>query len=295
MIKKRNISLGVFLLSLGAVWALANVGIINRSILDSLFLLWPLLLVAAGIVIIFRENVLVRVGVWLLLLAVLIGHSYFTAGNTGSGRLTKGRTISIRKPVETQYGEIELSIAGTVLNIGSGAGNLVDMNTDDPDITCLEDYKNNKEKAILSFKSDRKLKTSRFNSRNESFFNLNGDVVWDIDVNVGAVSGAIDISELNVKSLDIDAGACDLKLICGGKYESTDIKIDAGASKIDLVIQKETGARIKLDGIMSKKNLDDLGWEKTGGYYISPNYNSAGNKVDIDINIGAGNLTVDIV
>lgn len=295
MINKRNISLGVFLLSLGTVWALTNVGIINRSILDSLFLLWPLLLVAAGIVIIFRESVLVRVGVWLLLLAVLIGHSYFTAGNTNSGRLIQGRTISIRKPVETRYGEIELSIAGTVLNIGSGTGNLVDMNTDDPDITCLEDYKNNKEKAILSFKSDRKLKTSQFNSRDESFFHLNGDVVWDIDVNVGAVSGAIDISELNVKSLDIDAGACDLKLICGGKYESTDIKIDAGASKIDLVIQKETGARIKVDGIMSKKNLDYLGWEKTGGYYISPNYNSAGNKVDIDINIGAGNLTVDIV
>lgn len=77
--KSRNIGMGIFFIIVGAVWLLVNLGYIRGWwILNSLSVLWPLLLVVIGINIIFRGNAVINIIVWLLFAAAVIGYSFHT-------------------------------------------------------------------------------------------------------------------------------------------------------------------------------------------------------------------------
>ena len=296
--RNRNIGFGIFLLSIGIIWALVNIGIIDWSVFESVLVLWPLLLVMAGINVVFRDNPIVKTVTWLLFLAIVIVYGYYNDRNAGfiPGRAVNGEKVVVQKLTETGSGELRLALGGTRLFVDSETQNLMDAYTEDPDVRYTEDYRNNNETAVLKF--EKKLRHITFGRRMGEYnseFHLNKDVLWDIDMDIGAVSGTLDMSELKVRDLDMDVGAGNLKLICGNKQESSRIKIDAGASKIGLVVPKDAGVRIKVDGVLSKENLENLGWDKrSGGYYVSPNYDGTASKIDVDIDMGAGKLTVDV-
>jgi DUF4097 and DUF4098 domain-containing protein YvlB len=59
-------------------------------------------------------------------------------------------------------------------------------------------------------------------------------MIWDIDIDTGAVNGTLDISNLKINSIDLDTGAANLDLAFGNKNKSTDVKVDAVASNINI-------------------------------------------------------------
>ena len=75
--KSKGRGFGIVLLSAGIVWLLAMADIVTLSTLKAVYTLWPLILVAIGISIIFKKNGLVKIAVWFTLLAVIIGYGYF--------------------------------------------------------------------------------------------------------------------------------------------------------------------------------------------------------------------------
>jgi hypothetical protein len=82
------------------------------------------------------------------------------------------------------------------------------------------------------------------------------------------------------------------KIIFGNKYKSTKATIKAGASSFDIVVPKDAGVRVNMDGALIGNNLRDLGWNRENNYYISPNYNNAENKIDLDIKMGLGSMNI---
>lgn len=292
--KHRNIGLGIFLLSIGIIWALINTGVINWSILDSLLVLWPLVLVVIGVVIVFRENAVVRVVAWLLFLAVVVSYSYFTEANAGSGNTSVSGSVSVEKLDDTKYGELKLALGGLRLNLDSNTDKLLEADVKDPDVKHSVGYRNNNETALLNFNKNRGFTLKRIAREYDGEFHLNRDVIWDMDLKVGAASGVIDLSGLKVRDLEVDAGACNLTLVCGSNYQSTNIRVNAGASKFNLVVPENAGVRIKVDGIFSRGELDSLGWERRDGHYVSRNYDTSESRIDVDMKLGAGKLSVDI-
>lgn len=291
---KKNTGLGVFLLSIGVFWALMSFGVIDWSIFDALLVLWPLIFIVIGISIVFKDNVIVRSSVWIIFLVVLALYGQFTGSGTEYISSNEQQRIFVEKPQETLKGELQLLLGGIRLDVSSDTDKLIDAFVSDPDVKHTVDFKNGKQTAEVNI-NKKKYSINRGNIGNyDCKVDLNGNVIWNMDIKTGAVDGVIDMSHLKVEEFDLGVGAGKLKLIFGNEYENTNVDIDAGASMIDMVVPKSAGVKIKMDGALNKTNFDELNWQKKDGYYISPNYNEAASTIIVKVNMGVGKFTVNV-
>lgn len=293
----KNLSFGVLLLSIGIIWALVNMGIITWSVFGSIRVLWPLIFVMIGVNVIFRNNEIVKALGWIVLLTVIVAYGYFNHGtriNTIESIVAgDGNKVTIEKLPETRNGELRLDLGVVRLDMGSGAVNLVEGVLTDSNTRYTVDYKGGRQTAEIRFRKDRLTVFDENIFEQGCKLDLNNDVVWDMKLNVGAVSGTVDMSGLKVKKFDMNTGAGNLKLIFGGLSESTDVNIDAGASKIDIVVPDGVGVRVDFDGGLNKTNLREIGWKRqNGNIYLSPNYDQSKAKINMEVDMGVGTFNV---
>ena len=92
--------------------------------------------------------------------------------------------------------------------------------------------------------------------------------------------------------MDLDSGVASLTIVLGDKHD-LDFSIDSGASSIDLIIPSGVGLRIDMDSGLTSTNIEDLGLIDTGDYYITPNFDSADVKINLDIDMGVGKINFE--
>jgi len=287
-----KLSIGVILVTIGIFFLLINLGFISFSILFGIFDLWPLILIVVGINILFKKKLIVSFITWTLFLIVLIFYGAFYEGRNIIG--STGYNTNFTKPIETLYGELDLDIGAAKLNVGSEEINLLSVNLQGAKLDYKDMYNNNKETVVFSFQNKNYNKINLTNKGNNYKFNLNKDVIWDLDLDLGAVSGKLNLEEIRIKSIDLDFGAGNLDIILGTKYNKSQINIDSGASNLTIVIPKEAGVKLKLDAALTKTNIDDLNLKKSGDYYLSTNYEEATTKLEFEINMGVGKVDFKI-
>lgn len=271
-----------------------SIGVLNWSVFEALYKLWPLLLVAVGINIIFRNNAIIRVVVWLVLLAVIVSYSFFVnIRYDGAKVLTTGHS-TYEKLAETKNGELKVALGGIKIDVDSKTNNLMDADISGSDITKEINYNSSKDTAYINFDRKKYFFPNPDRISEECLLHLNNDVIWDLDFKVGAVKGTLDMTDLKVKDMNVDVGAGKFDMLFGDKFKSTNVTINAGASSIDLTIPKSTGVRVKMNEAISKNNLNELGWEKRDGYYISPEYSTAENKIDFEVHMGVGKFEINM-
>lgn len=291
----RHIRSGIFFISLGIVFLLINFNIVSGwSLLRTLIEYWPAIFIVIGINIIFRKNQIVRVITWLLFLTAIVGYSYFYDGNFGrwDGQWTTASSnVQIENAASLENGVFTLGLGGTRIKIDSTDSRLVDAYISDRDI--VKDYRDDGKTAYISFKNNNNLFILP-GSHGENRFSMNKDVIWDMEIDTGAIDGYIDMTDLKVKDLNIKSGAANFKIIFGDNYKAAHASIKAGASSFDVVVPKGSGVRVNLEGALTGNNLNSLGWGRDGKYYVSPGYDSAVNKIDIDVSMGVGSFNVSV-
>jgi len=292
--KGRSIGFGIFILSIGVIWILFNLGIINWSILDALYRLWPLIFVVIGINVIFRNNSIVRGITWLAFLAAIISYGYFFPNVPATQKPGEGGNVSIEMPAETKRGELDLELGGVNLDVASTSARLVEAFVSDPDINHSVGYGNGKETATIRFNKKNRFAIYPGSVNSQLKVNLNENVLWNMNVKTGAVKGMLDLSRLRVENLKVDAGAAKLDFVFGRKSENFNVRLNAGASDIGVTVPSGSGVRIRMDGALNGTNLNELGWEKQGKVYTSPGYDSAPAKIDMEVKMGVGHFTVKV-
>lgn len=292
----RHLRSGIFIISIGVLFLLINFNIINGWAVLSTFLeFWPAIFIMIGINIIFRKNDIVRTVTWLIFLTALVSYSYFNgvtynAGNNSRTSITNEK-IEYKSGVER--GNLKLDLGGTRLMVDSTNNNLLEGYVSDPNLERRDSYTDGGKTASIQYGRDHGFYFWPIGNH-ESSFSLNKDVIWNLDINTGAAEGILDMTDLKVENISINAGAVDIKLLFGSKTKSTYARIKAGASSFDVTVPKDAGARVRLDGALTGNNLRELGWSRQGKEYISPNYNSSQNKIDIDVSMGVGSFTVNV-
>lgn len=206
-----KITTGANLIVLGIIFLLMNLGYISFNILFSIFDLWPLILIVAGVNILFKKRRIVSFITWTLFFIILIIYGSFYEKKITNSDPVKNN-IMIEKPRETVSGKFDLDIGAARVNINSEEENLLSASLDGRELDYKENFKNNKEAVSLSFKS-KNIRGLNLNSINSNYsFNLNKDMVWNLDLDLGAVSGKLNLEEVPVKAIDLDFGAGDIKL-----------------------------------------------------------------------------------
>lgn len=299
--RHRGLGFGIFLLMIGSVWLLALAHIVTIKTLFALMTLWPLILVAIGISIIFRNNRFIRTTAWLAVLAAVVCYGYFgeparspfISGSFITDEKWSGerQTVSIDKKPETENAELDLKFGASKLNIDSSASGLLEADIVKDAVNYTQSQSDGNHSPRLEFAM------KNFNvgmledeASMVSRFSLNKDVIWKINIQTGAESDNIDLSGLKTEKLELKTGMSEIRLKMGS-YD-TYVKIDAGASKIDITLPEDTGMRIKLDGGVNSTNIDGSGWTEDGYWHYSPGYNDKSHKITASVHMGVGNLTV---
>jgi hypothetical protein len=113
-----------------------------------------------------------------------------------------------------------------------------------------------------------------------------------MEIDSGASDTRLDCSELNLQDLYLKSGASSTMLTLPAHAGFTRVRIESGAASVDIRIPEGVAANIRSRGGMSSVNVDRNRFPRQGDVYRTSDYDQANNKIDLDIQMGVGSVTV---
>ncbi len=123
-------------------------------------------------------------------------------------------------------------------------------------------------------------------------FGLSDEIELDLVFEIGAVDARLDLSMLKVKNLALETGASSTQIKLPKAAGMTYAKLSAGAASVVIEVPEGVAARIDAEAGLASVNVDQARFPKTNGTYLSPDYDSAENKVEIRIETGVSSIEI---
>lgn len=297
-----SVSRGFLLILIGVIFFLVNFGILSWGFWSNVIDLWPLILILAGIGLLFNRRIPFS-AVLLVFLLILVGYS-ITFGDRPlplpspfSGSTTGVSSLDV--PLESGIDKAHLE-----LNVG---GAQVQVSALDQSISSQRLMSGNYTWEGRGYGSGPRLNTKRSgNTMNVTLntekpgsggehldLNLSDKVSYSLDINAGAIDGNLDLSQFAVDDFELNTGASKFQLQFGDKGKVTQARINGGASKITLVVPENVGLKVHLSGVVSNTNFMGSGLAFDNKDWVSPNYDQAASKIDLDISTAAGSVNLE--
>lgn len=121
---------------------------------------------------------------------------------------------------------------------------------------------------------------------------LTTEVPVDLRVNAGASRTILDLSDVRLRSLDLQTGASETRVRLPKAAGATTVKAQSGAASLTLEVPPGVAARIRSRMALGSTQIDQTRFPAGGSGYESPDYATAANRVDIDVSGGVGSLRI---
>lgn len=281
----------ILLIAAGVLLLLQTTGVVSWDAWGSVWRLWPVLIIAVGINIVFGNRLPWLAGI--LVAAVVIG-----ALAIGLLFIPVQSTVAVSSAQEALAGAENVDVS-----ISFGAGELVLGPLPAESTSLFEgNFRGNGAEVSTLRTEDKTDLNIHMKREGISFLSNLGDNNWDValsstpemtlDINGGAASANLDLRDLQITDINIDVGASDVDITMPASAGRVTADIDAGAADISIVIPEGVAARINADTGVSSLDIDESRFPKNDGRYASPDFDDAENRVDIDIDSGVSSITV---
>jgi hypothetical protein len=122
---------------------------------------------------------------------------------------------------------------------------------------------------------------------------LNGEIPLRLDIRAGANEADLDLTGMQVTELHLSTGASSTRLTLPESAGHTRATVEAGAASVSIRIPQNVGARIRSQGGLASISVDRTRFERvSSGLHQSVDYDSASNRVDLDIQAGVGSVDI---
>jgi len=308
-----SVSRGLLLIAIGVVFFLINYGYLSWSLWLHIFDLWPLMLILAGIGLLFSRRIPMS-AVLLVFLLCMVGYSmvmgdkpesrqmfnpfYYISSSGGTG------TLDVPLQSDVKKARINLKLEGAQVQIQA----LDSVNSEPQLISGKYKWKGqgsipgpqgagfSTEQAgdtLTATLSPALLGENDKLNLSDLELNLSTKVHYDLDITAGAINGTIDLQRLLMDNLKIGTGASKFELRFGDTGIVTKGKIDSGASELTLVVPENVGLNVRLSGVVSSTNFVGSGLLLEDKNWVSPNYTEAKTKIDLEISTAAGSVQLE--
>lgn len=289
---------GVLLIVIGGLFLLNNLGIMNVN-WETVWRLWPMILVVWGLSIIVGKQRPPWYAVVLMILLVLF--MIVAAGTSswfhGDFDLVSGE--GLQQKFEEPFAP---NTEKATFRLQSGAGRFfirdttmqlvkaeTEVNFGKYDLT--REQSDNSAYVTLNFRQ-RNRSWNFGNGRNRVDVQLNASPTWTINIEVGAASGNFDLSPFKVEELRLNAGASSMKVRLGDRAEETRVSVKTGAASTSIEVPESAGCEVRLQTALSGKRI--RGFDKiSGSRYQTSNFESAAKKIYIEVSAGVSSIRVD--
>lgn len=288
---------GILLLFLGVVFLLQTLDVLPWGLWRTLWRFWPVLIIIIGLGILLR-----RYNVWLvslLILAILgacLGIAIWQYGpSLPAGIATK----SYSEPLgDIERAQIEVDFTAGSLTVSSlppGSPNFVEI--DSKVRNGRESIKVDSQR--LDSEGKLYLSTEQFNRRfwGEDGFRWEVRFTRNISLAINIKSAAsnmeLDLGELKITKLQLDVDASNCQVMMPSSAGTTDIEIEADVANVEVNIPDGVAAKIRADTDLSVFDVDESRFPRRDNYYISGNFDTAQNRIYLEIDCDVGRVQVE--
>lgn len=286
----------LILIGLGILFLLANLGVVTWSFWEIIFRLWPLLLIAWGLEILFgRRAPWVSVVIVLVVITVAGASLWFIEPGGPGGQ-----------PVTTT--EVSQSLDGAAradVQISSGVGTLRIDPMQTPDM-LIEGTVVLPGRQQLVSKSSVAGDTLSYRLRTENGASIpftsswGADRGWDLrltsqvpmnlTVNTGVGEAHLELRQMQLTGLTVSTGVGKTTITLPAKGQFS-VQVSGGVGETIIQIPSEVAARIRVDGGLGDVRVDGT-FAQEDRVYTSANYATAKDRVDIQVSGGVGRIAV---
>lgn len=264
-IESDNFFWGLLLISLGALFLLHNLGVLELYI-GNIWQLWPVAIISVGVSMIeLKGKWSTAVNIGATIIIVLLALFVLTNENgLRQGPITHDSddVVAIENRASlwqrTEKADIRVDTGAISLRLDS-------VPEDDNQVVNAQLKGNRKitEETRMDGTTQRiELGTKGhpgagiFQGKNRLELGLTQRMPVDLRLDMGASTISGDLSQVQLENLIIDTGATTVDLTLGSKLERSTVTIDSGASTIKLRVPKEAGYRVERDGGLTSSNFD---------------------------------------
>lgn len=111
-------------------------------------------------------------------------------------------------------------------------------------------------------------------------------------VQIGAADSSINLEQTQLKELWLSTGASSTTVVLPERAGYSRVKVEAGAASITLRIPSGVAARVHTQSGISSIEVNTARFPRVGDVYLSGDYETADNKLDIDVQVGVGSVAI---
>lgn len=288
----------VILIGAGVVFLLNNLGVLGWGVWETLFRMWPVLLIAIGLdILVGRRSAWGSLVIALLLLVLLVVVVWLGAPGWNTGAQID-HTETINQALNgAKQAEIQITFGAGVLDIGAlteNAGLIEGKAALVKGETLTKEVRSSGDTIYFTLRSRGGVSSwTTGTSQNNRLWQLglSRDVPMSLHVDSGVSEATLNLVSLHVTDLTLNSGVgrVVLTLPRSGK---TQVRVDGGVGEMVVRVPQAVGARIQVDGGLGGVNVND-NYRRDGNTYTSPDFNSAQNRADIHISGGIGRVVVE--
>lgn len=290
----------VMLIGAGIVFLLNNLGLLSWSIWGTLWRLWPVLLIAAGLdILVGRRSLWASLAVALLLVAVLVGAVVLgLPAGSGDDAFAVERTETINEPLQgAERADVEIDFGVGTLRLAAlpeGNDALLKGTADlSPNEQLAIDHSGSSGVGHLTLRSQSDFPATNFSS-------TRSQKTWDLELNRDipirlTVNAGVGTATLDLVRLNLSElrleGGVGTATVSLPSHGRYDVSVDGGVGEITLIMPQDLAARIRVDGGLGGVTVDG-DFDRDDDEYTSPGYSAAQDRVDMRISGGVGRIRV---
>ncbi|MCC8424235.1 hypothetical protein [Mucilaginibacter sp. UR6-11] len=309
---------GVVLIMIGAIILLHNYGYAMFHIMNLIYLL-PILIVIAGINLIFGHNRQSPLAVAIKLLVIGGGFCLILFGSfarhhniwnndynytfddddndTGKNIVKVSGNSVFTEPFtpDIKVARLNISGGGTIYDLGDTTAELFNAHTNE--FHGRYEFKKTKEDSVyvLDFKMKSQhhvhIGWNKSEKTNSATFKLNPNPEWEINVETGAAKLNFDLTKFKIRSLKLKGGAASFDVKLGQPLAVTNIEVSTGMAEATINIPLTAACRITSDTGLASTHYE--GFTETSDHkYETPGFATAKNKIYIKMSGGMADFKV---
>ncbi|HET7702032.1 MAG TPA: hypothetical protein VFK35_01420 [Candidatus Limnocylindrales bacterium] len=118
------------------------------------------------------------------------------------------------------------------------------------------------------------------------------EVPLDLRLETGAARAWLDLGDLRVRALDLQTGASETRIRLPRAAGATSVRAETGAASLTIEVPEGVAARIRSRMTIGSTQVDEARFPRAAVGFESPDYATAANRVDLDLQGGVGSVRV---
>jgi hypothetical protein len=293
---------GAFILFIGVVFLLQVTGVLEWQIWGTLWKFWPVLIIIVGLSFLLSN----RRG-WLLavLTLAILGVCLWISAFQYMPTLSHDVTI-----VEQQFSYPVIGVERAEGRIDNSAGSLsvTDLQTNSRLLVEINDSHEalrKPQERVITMEADFTEQDGTVGidvkSINQRFwddwpvrwdFSFNRQIPITLDIHCDGSRVTLNLKDLSVEKLGLEMDVCSGRLRLPTSADETTMDIDMDVSNLEITVPEGVAVKIKVDSNLSIFSIDTERFTQQGDYYVSPGYDSAANRIELNILCDVGRLTI---